>query len=376
MKKRLKSLGILLLVASLAVIPANAAPNLNSLKNEKEKLQKEIDKLENELEVVWTQMYDTEAKLVAKGEEILQATAELQEAEEKEVEQYEAMKKRIVVMYETGNTSMIQMILESESFADMLRNAENVNTIHEYDRAQLQAYVETKEKIANLKVTLEAEADALEELRADFAKQKSELDKTIANKEAEVASLDAEIQEAIRKAQEEAARKAAEEAARREQERLEQLQQQQQQQGNPNGGSGSTSTPSTPKPSKPTYVGTGDASVGQAIVSAAYSYIGTPYVWGGNGYGGIDCSGLTKAAHNAVGIYSIARTSGAQAGGGKNVGSLANALPGDVICYPGHVAIYIGNNKVIHAPTFGQTVKVANVSMGPSQPITAIRRYW
>ena len=367
MKRRLKSLGILLLVASLAVIPANAAPNLNSLKNEKEKLQNEINKLENELEVVWTKMYDTESKLVAKGEEILQATAELQEAEEKEAEQYESMKKRIVVMYETGNTSMIQMILESESFADMLRNAENVNTIHEYDRAQLKAYVETKEKIANLKVTLEAEADALEELRADFSKQKAELDRTIANKEAEVASLDAEIQDAIRKAQEEAARKAAEEAARREQERLEQ----QQQQNNSN--SGSTSNP---KPSKPTYVSTGDASVGQAIVNAAYSYIGTPYVWGGNGYGGIDCSGLTKAAHNAVGIYSIARTSGAQAGGGKNVGSLANALPGDVICYPGHVAIYIGNNKVIHAPTFGQTVKVANVSMGPSQPITAIRRYW
>ena len=367
MKRRLKSLGILLLAATLAVIPANAAPNLNSLKNEKEKLQKEIDKLENELEVVWTKMYDTESKLVAKGEEILQATAELQEAEEKEAEQYESMKKRIVVMYETGNTSMIQMILESESFADMLRNAENVNTIHEYDRAQLKAYVETKEKIANLKVTLEAEADALEELRADFSKQKAELDRTIANKEAEVASLDAEIQDAIRKAQEEAARKAAEEAARREQERLEQ----QQQQNNSN--SGSTSNP---KPSKPTYVSTGDASVGQAIVNAAYSYIGTPYVWGGNGYGGIDCSGLTKAAHNAVGIYSIARTSGAQAGGGKNVGSLANALPGDVICYPGHVAIYIGNNKVIHAPTFGQTVKVANVSMGPSQPITAIRRYW
>ena len=367
MKRRLKSLGILLLVAALAVIPANAAPNLNSLKNEKEKLQKEIYKLENELEVVWTQMYDTESKLVAKGEEILQATAELQEAEEKEAEQYESMKKRIVVMYETGNTSMIQMILESESFADMLRNAENVNTIHEYDRAQLKAYVETKEKIANLKVTLEAEADALEELRADFSKQKAELDRTIANKEAEVASLDAEIQDAIRKAQEEAARKAAEEAARREQERLEQ----QQQQNNSN--SGSTSNP---KPSKPTYVSTGDASVGQAIVNAAYSYIGTPYVWGGNGYGGIDCSGLTKAAHNAVGIYSIARTSGAQAGGGKNVGSLANALPGDVICYPGHVAIYIGNNTVIHAPTFGQTVKVANVSMGPSQPISAIRRFW
>ena len=366
MKKRLKSLGLVILAVSLAVIPVSAEPSVDTLKNEKEQIKQEIDKLEDELEVVWTKMYDTESKLVAKGEEILQATAELQEAEEKEAEQYEAMKKRIVVMYEQGNTSMIQMILESESFADMLRNAENVNSIHEYDRKQLKAYVETKEKIANLKVTLEAEADALEELRADFAEQKAELDQTIAAKEAEVASLDAEIQEAIRKAQEEAARKAAEEAARREQERLEQ--EKNNQNNNSNSGSGS-------KPNN-SYVSTGDASVGQAIVNAAYSYIGTPYVWGGNGYSGIDCSGLTKAAHNAVGIYSIARTSGAQAGGGKNVGSLANALPGDVICYPGHVAIYIGNNKVIHAPTFGQTVKVASVYMGSSQPITAIRRYW
>ena len=374
MKKRLKSLGLILLVASLMVVPVHAEPNVNSLQNQKDKIQNEINKLEKELEEVWTNMYDTEAKLVAKGEEILQATAELQEAEEMEVEQYEAMKKRIVVMYESGNTSMIQMILESKSFADMLRNAENVNTIHEYDRKQLQVYVETKEKIANLKETLEAEADVLEELRNEFAKQKAGLDKVIAEKENQVASLDSQIQEALRKAQEEAARKAAEEAARKEQERLEK----EQQNNNNSGGSSNNNSSSTTKPNKPSndYVSTGDASVGQAIVNAAYSYIGTPYVWGGNGYGGIDCSGLTKAAHNAVGIYSIARTSGAQAGGGKDVGSLANALPGDVICYPGHVAIYIGNNQVIHAPTFGQTVKVANVSMGPSQPITAIRRYW
>lgn len=372
MKKRLKSLGLILLVASLMVVPVHAEPNVNSLQNQKDKIQSEINKLEKELEEVWTNMYDTEAKLVAKGEEILRATAELQEAEEMEAEQYEAMKKRIVVMYESGNTSMIQMILESKSFADMLRNAENVNTIHEYDRKQLQVYVETKEKIVNLKETLEAEADELEKLRNDFAEQKADLDKVIAAKEAEVSSLDSQIQEALRKAQEEAAKKAAEEAARKEQERLEQEQQ------NNNSGSSNNNSSSTTKPNKPSndYVSTGDASVGQAIVNAAYSYIGTPYVWGGNGYGGIDCSGLTKAAHNAVGIYNIARTSGAQAGGGKDVGSLANALPGDVICYPGHVAIYIGNNKVIHAPTFGQTVKVASVSMGPSQPITAIRRYW
>ena len=84
---------------------------------------------------------------------------------------------------------------------------------------------------------------------------------------------------------------------------------------------------------------------------------------------------MTQAAHRAVGI-SIPRVSYDQAASGKKVDGLANALPGDIICYPGHVAIYIGNQRVIHAPTEGQNVKEASVYMGASQPITDIRRYW
>ena len=92
----------------------------------------------------------------------------------------------------------------------------------------------------------------------------------------------------------------------------------------------------------------------------------------GNGYNGIDCSGLTKAAHAAVGIY-IDRWSGHQAIGGKAIGSVAEARPGDIICYSGHVAVYIGNERVIHAPHTGDIVKEATVYL---KDIIAIRRYW
>ena len=97
-----------------------------------------------------------------------------------------------------------------------------------------------------------------------------------------------------------------------------------------------------------------------AVVSWAMSQRGKPYVWGGSGPNGYDCSGLTMMAYKQIGI-SLPHSSSAQRGYGSSV-SLSALQPGDLVFAPGHVAIYIGNGTVVHAPTFGSPVRTMPMS--------------
>lgn len=108
-------------------------------------------------------------------------------------------------------------------------------------------------------------------------------------------------------------------------------------------------------------VSTGGASVSTAsssshgsIVDAAYSALGTPYAWGGESLGGMDCSGLVNYAYQAAGI-DIPRTSSQIANGGTWI-SQSQAQPGDIVVWSGHVAIYIGDGQIIDASGSQQEV--------------------
>lgn len=379
----IKKFGRILLVSALAgcltVTPVLAAPSVDDIQASKNAAQEEANSLQAQLTELMDKINQLESDLVVKGQEIMQATADLQAAQEKEQQQYEDMKLRIRFMYEEGDTSFVTALLESKSITDLLNKAEYVQNVHNYDREQLEEYNRTKQEVADLKAQLEEEQANLMQMEADFENQKNNVSVLLEEKKDEVANLDEQLQAAIQAAAEEQARREREAAAAAaaEAERnnnsgttISGGNNVNNNTGNNTGGNSSPSANTDNSYNEtPSYGGgSGDSSAADAIVSAAYSQLGVPYVWGGTSPGsGLDCSGLTQYCHRVAGI-SISRTSGPQGAGGKAV---SNPLPGDIVCYSGHVGIYIGGGQMIHAPQPGDVVKVSSVYGSPWY-----RRYW
>jgi cell wall-associated NlpC family hydrolase len=113
------------------------------------------------------------------------------------------------------------------------------------------------------------------------------------------------------------------------------------------------------------YSGTVPDVSGKAGVAVRYAYdaIGSPYVWGADGPDGYDCSGLTLAAWRAAGV-SLPHNAAMQWDEVAHLGR-SQLQPGDLVFYAdlGHVALYVGSGNVIHAPTFGESVKISDVDI-------------
>ncbi|MFJ4831034.1 NlpC/P60 family protein [Streptomyces sp. NPDC088747] len=110
-----------------------------------------------------------------------------------------------------------------------------------------------------------------------------------------------------------------------------------------------------------------------AAVAAARSALGRPYVWGSNGPGGFDCSGLMQWSYGQAGV-GLPRTSQAQRHAGQQV-SLSQAKPGDLVAYrddASHIGMYVGNGQVIHAPYPGAPVRYDPVGMMPVSSVTRV----
>lgn len=186
---------------------------------------------------------------------------------------------------------------------------------------------------------------------------------------ADFADVEDVYPEAVSKAQEEAEEAAAEASRKAEEEAAKAAS---------NAAAGTAGTSGSKKKSGGsgalnTYTGSsgsGSAS-GQAVANYALQFVGNPYVWGGSSLtNGTDCSGFTMAVYANFGV-SLPHYTGSQEHSGTAVNSLAEAQPGDLILYSGHVAIYLGNNQIVHAsnPRYGITTGTATY-----RNIVAIRR--
>lgn len=117
----------------------------------------------------------------------------------------------------------------------------------------------------------------------------------------------------------------------------------------------------------------GATSAGEAVVEAAKKHLGVPYLWGGtDAEHGFDCSGLVQDAFEQIGVE-MPKWSRHQATMGVEVDSIENALPGDVLAFGSpvsHVALYVGDGQMLHAPRTGEVVKIEEID----RPIASIRR--
>lgn len=352
----------------------NANADIENIQSQQQELQSQIDALDADLVNIIMNLDILEGELSDKQTELDNVTAQLAQAQEDEQNQYDAMKKRIVYMYENGDDSYIEALVGATDFSDLLNRLEYAQQIYDYDRNLLTQYQETVQQVADLKSQVETEKAELEEVQQSYQEQQASYESMIAEKQSQMSDFDTQLasaqslaaqykatvdeqNEIIRQEQAAAAAAAA--------------QNNNNNKGNNTGsntGGDSTTGGSTGggglNPSFSTSVS------GSDVVSYACQFIGNPYVWGGESLtNGADCSGFIKSVYANFGI-SLPHSSVALQRAGSEV-SYENAQPGDIVCYAGHVAIYMGGGQIVHASSPSTGIKTGSATY---RSIISVRR--
>ena len=306
-----------------------------------------------------------------KQNEVEQANKKLEEAKEEEQNQYDAMKLRIQYLYENSTDNSIwSAILESNGLSDMLNRIEYATDLYKSDRELMTSYQNAVKKVEDWTMQLADEMDSLLALQDKYQTQQGELKTLMAKLEQQKDAYAQQLAEAQKQAQDYKKTISKQEAIIRAQEAAAARANANTYDGGGTGASGGIASDSYLKDPDCNPSQTTDVS-GADIVAFAQQFVGNPDVWGGNSLtNGVDCSGFVHQVYAHFGI-STPRYSQAFKSVGQPV-SYQNIQAGDVVVYPGHVAIYIGNGNIVEA----QSTRAGITNSRPvnCHTITAIRR--
>ena len=295
----------------------------------------------------------------------------------KEIASYqERLGDRARTMYRDGQTTFLDIVLGSSTFEDFTRNWDALQSMNSNDAELVSTTKALRADNEKQKAEYEAQAMVAKEKMEEAEVIKNEAEQLVAEYQAEVDSLDAEVAELVEAERRAAAAAAAAAEAERVDEEAEQRRQQNQQNQEEEAdrpaadndddddyqAPSQPSQPSKPsQPSQPSQPSGGNGTPNGAALGVAQGFLGVPYVWGGSTPSGFDCSGLTSYCYAATG-YSIGRTTGAQYASARYILSLGQAQPGDVLYTGGHVGICAssGGGSYIHAPAPGQVVSYSS----------------
>ena len=394
MKKKILSVVIAGALTLTSVMPVFATPNEEVIQSQQKyeeltekinDIQGEIYKLNEEIAPLAEQVNKNNEQMEAIKEEIANTNKDIEASRTEIEEKEEVLGKRLRELYKSGGQgSYLTLLFSAESFSDLISKLDSASRLVNIDKKIVKELLDKKEKLDEKVASLEEKSNEIAKLTEEtnkvlesFKDKKKEQEVLIAEAQAEQSKFDEEflsvaerslvdyqvgilgssndineLKDAISQLRSirdnqlksptviEEVNNAIENAKVK----VEDLEAQQAAAlVSPNRGQGSAS--------------------GNAIVSYAYQFIGTPYVYGATGPNSFDCSGFTSYVYrNAAGI-DITRTTYSQIGVGTPV-SYGDLQPGDLVFTYGadHVGIYVGGGQYIHAPQPGDSVKVSPVT--------------
>lgn len=412
-----------LVLAVQAPLPGRASP-VTRAEQERRRAEEEKSRAESEAQQLEEKLGQSRQKEQALEEELVRLLAlkdilesdmeelktqiqgadrDYRQAEEKRQRQYDILKKRIQFLYEEGDITYLDILLKAKNIGDVVSQTEYFRQLYEYDQEIIQRYEKLKQEAAGKKELLEEKQSQLEVMEEENESQQKELEGFIAARQKESSSFALELEaaqaraaqaagEVIRKTEEIRILRARQEEERIRQEK-ERIRQEQESAGREPGSAGQASGAAGREPGgagrEPGGAGResggagtasgrpvksiGGTEFGRNVADYALQFVGNPYVYGGTSLtGGTDCSGYTQSVYRHFGV-SIPRTSGEQAGFGREI-PYEEMEPGDLVCYSGHVAMYIGGGRIVHASSRKEGIKVSN---DPAyRTIVSIRRPW